>query len=59
MPNGAPFPAMHVRVPDDDLFALCAARSWTASLRDSIWLQRRTDFRLLGGAKTTTQGGNP
>lgn len=58
MPNGAPYPAMHVRIPDDDLFALCAARTWTASLRDSIWLHRRRDFRLLGGS-AGFQGENP
>lgn len=58
MPNGAPCPATHIRVPDDDLFALCAARSFTAALRDSIWLSRRTDFRLLGGSATSNHGDN-
>ncbi|MEY5061257.1 MAG: hypothetical protein RIS45_1178 [Planctomycetota bacterium] len=58
MPNGAPYPATHVRVPDDDLFAVCAARSWTGSLRDSVWLRRRNDFRLLAGGSTTTHGMN-
>lgn len=37
-----------VRVPDDDLFALCASLTWTASLRDAIWLHERPDYRLLG-----------
>jgi len=58
MPNGAPYPATHVRVPDDDLFAACAARSWAGSLRDSVWLRRRDDFRLLAGGSTTTHGMN-
>ena len=46
-PNGAPFPATHARVPDDDLFALCATRSWAGSLRDSLWLRSRPDYRVL------------
>lgn len=37
-----PLDAAHV--PDDDLFALCAARTWTVSLRDSIWLRQRPEF---------------
>ncbi|MFM7133997.1 MAG: hypothetical protein ACKO0W_06755 [Planctomycetota bacterium] len=47
MPHGAPMPSRRVRVPDDDLFALCAAHTWAGSLRDAIWLRRRPDFRLL------------
>ena len=58
LPNGAPYLATHVRIPDDDLFALCAAKTWPASLRDSIWLQRRLDLRLLRGATTPIQGEN-
>ncbi len=46
-PNGAPMPRTFVRVPDLDLFALCAERTWTGSLRDSIWLRRRADGRSL------------
>lgn len=46
-PNGAPFTATHARVPDEDLFALCAARSWTGSLRDSLWLRDRPDYRIV------------
>ncbi|MEY3025898.1 MAG: hypothetical protein RLZZ238_795 [Planctomycetota bacterium] len=46
-PNGAPLPRGFVRVPDPDLFALCAARTWTGSLADAIWLRRRDDFRAL------------
>lgn len=47
MPNGAPAPSDCVHVPDDDLFALCAAHAWPGSLRDAIWLQRRGEYRLL------------
>lgn len=47
MPHGAPMPSRCVRVPDDDLFALCAAHTWAGSLRDAIWLRHRPDFRLL------------
>jgi hypothetical protein len=36
-----------VRVPDEDLFALCASLTWNASLRDAIWLRHRTDYRIL------------
>jgi hypothetical protein len=46
-PNGAPLPRGFARVPDSDLFALCAARTWTGSLADAIWLRRRDDFRAL------------
>lgn len=46
-PNGAPMPRAFVRVPDPDLFALCAARTWTGSLADAIWLRRRDDHRAL------------
>jgi hypothetical protein len=59
LPNGAPYLATSVRIPDDDLFALCAAKTWPASLRDSIWLQRRLDIRLLRGNTTPNQGENP
>lgn len=48
LPNGAPHPADCVHVPDDDLFALCASLTWTASLRDAIWLRSRRDYRMLG-----------
>ena len=46
-PNGAPFPATHVRVPDDDLFAICAAHTWAGSLRDAVWLRNRPFYRVL------------
>ena len=46
-PNGAPFPPTLVRVPDDDLFALCATRSWAGSLRDAVWLRDRPYYRVL------------
>jgi hypothetical protein len=46
-PNGAPLPRAFVCVPDPDLFALCAARTWTGSLADAIWLRRRDDHRAL------------
>lgn len=46
-PNGAPFYPTHARVPDEDLFALCAARSWTGSLRDSLWLRDRPGYRIV------------
>jgi hypothetical protein len=46
-PNGAPHPSLAVRVPDSDLFALCASMTWTASLRDAIWIRDRSDYRLF------------
>lgn len=46
-PNGAPFPPAHVRVPDDDLFAICAAHTWAGSLRDAVWLRNRAYYRVL------------
>lgn len=46
-PNGAPHPSLGVRVPDGDLFALCASMTWTASLRDAIWIRNRPDYRLF------------
>lgn len=46
-PNGAPFSAKYARVPDNDLFAICAAHSWAGSLRDSLWLRNRPDYRVL------------
>jgi hypothetical protein len=46
-PATAPMPRAFVRVPDLDLFALCAARTWTGSLADAIWLRRRDDHRAL------------
>jgi hypothetical protein len=46
-PNGAPYPSIAIRVPDDDLFALCASMTWTASLRDAIWIRHRPDYRLF------------
>lgn len=48
LPSGAPHPPSTVRVPDDDLFALCASLTWTASLRDALCLRDRTDYRMLG-----------
>jgi len=47
LPSGAPHPSTSVRVPDADLFALCASLTWTACLRDAIWLRGRDDFRLF------------
>jgi hypothetical protein len=47
LPSGAPHPPTTVRVPDPDLFALCASLTWTACLRDAIWLRHRTDYRIL------------
>ena len=46
-PNGAPYPASHARVPDADLFAICAAHTWAGSLRDALWLRRLPHFRVL------------
>jgi len=46
-PNGAPHPSFAVCVPDSDLFALCASMTWTASLRDAIWIRDRSDYRLF------------
>lgn len=46
-PNGAPMPTSGVRVRDPDLFALCAARTWTVSLRDAIWLRNRAGLRAI------------
>jgi hypothetical protein len=48
LPNGAPHPSTGIRIPDDDLFALCASLTWTVSLRDALWLRRRADYRMLG-----------
>ena len=47
LPSGAPHPSTTVRIPDEDLFALCASLTWNASLRDAIWLRHRTDYRIL------------
>lgn len=47
LPIAAPRPSRKVRIPDPDLFALCAAMTWPSTLRDSIWLRRRPDFRML------------
>lgn len=44
-PHGGPAPATAVHVPDADLFALCAAMTWTPSLADAAWLAAR-DERL-------------
>jgi hypothetical protein len=43
-PHGAPHVATHVRVPDAEIFAQCAVRTWTASLCDAIWLDRVLDY---------------
>jgi hypothetical protein len=46
-PHGAPAVSPHVRVPDLDLFALCATRTWAASPRDTLWLCARPGLRAL------------
>lgn len=40
-PSATPHLAGCVRVTDARLFAACAARTWTCSLRDAIWLAER------------------
>jgi hypothetical protein len=47
IPIAAPRPSRKVRIPDSDLFALCAALTFPSTLRDAIWLRRRPDFRML------------
>lgn len=47
LPNGSPALRRLVRVPDIDLFAICAARTWPGTLRDAAWLRSRTDFRTI------------
>ena len=42
-PQGAPAMRTTVRLPDPDLFALCAARTWTPSLADAAWLCGRPE----------------
>ena len=59
LPNGAPHPVTHVRVPDDEIFARCAARTWAASLRDSIWLRRRGESAALSGTQSHTHAPDP
>jgi hypothetical protein len=47
-------PPPHVRIPDDRLFARCAARTWTASPRDARWLREQLNDRLNHRPTTTT-----
>jgi hypothetical protein len=46
-PNGAPAIVRGIRVPDADLFALCAAKTATVTLRDAIWLRNRIELRAI------------
>ncbi len=47
LPNGAPMPPQRVHVPDAEIFALTASRTFVSSLRDAIWLRTRPDCRAL------------
>jgi hypothetical protein len=47
LPNGSPALRRLVRVPDADLYAICAARTWPGTLRDAAWLRSRADFRAI------------
>jgi len=46
-PFGGPPPVTLVHVPDPDLFALCAAMTWTPSLVDAAWLAARVERLAL------------
>ena len=53
-----PSVATHVRVPSAVLFALCAMRAWTVSLRDAIWLDRMLDHSRKLVRINAQQGGH-